>query len=170
MTVEPNAENLEYLEYEITCMTICLADLPLILISSCCFKVLYTCSPWKQNKVLVWMSLWHIMSYLKKNSWTNGKAKEGLAHNPSITGVEPHILDRNEVQYRLFGSDRYFEMGRYQARGFLKTDLVLQLPLHCNLASSLLDSFHTRLCWSLHFSACMRSKSEKSQVLKSGRF
>ena len=28
-----------------TCMTICLADLPLILISSCCFKVLYTCSP-----------------------------------------------------------------------------------------------------------------------------
>merc|ERR1719341_2710285 len=26
-------------------MTICLADLPLILISSCCFKVLYTCSP-----------------------------------------------------------------------------------------------------------------------------
>merc|ERR1719234_216937 len=26
-------------------MTICLADFPLILISSCCFKVLYTCSP-----------------------------------------------------------------------------------------------------------------------------
>ena len=42
-----------------------------------------------------------------------GTAKEGLAHNPTITGVEHHILDRNEVRYRSFGSNWYFEKGRY---------------------------------------------------------